>query len=134
MKTTRRFLIAVILCLVCGRALLTAADADLVVGEWQSFEMGGADIGDHIKSMTFVFRGDGTFTANAILADGKTERHSGKFKMADGMFELTVEKEDAQKGKYSLTDGILTIHDPRENSWVKFKRAASQPSGEKIGK
>jgi hypothetical protein len=134
MQTTRRFLVAVILCIVCGDALLRAADGDSIVGEWQSFELGGGDIGDHIKSVTFVFRGDGTFTGSATLADGKTDTHSGKYKVADGVLELTVENEDSQKGTYSLTDGILTLHDSALKSWVKFKRAASEPPGGKAAK
>ena len=134
MQTTRLFLIAAVLCLVCGDVSLRATDAESIVGEWQSFELGGGDVGDHIKSVAFVFRGDGTFTGSAVLDDGKTDRHSGKYKAAAGFLELTVENAGSQKGKYSLTDGVLTLHDSTSNSWVKFKRAASQPSAGKTEK
>ncbi len=131
MHTTRHFLVAFLMCLFCGAALLNAADGDPIVGKWQSIAMGGDDIGDHIKSMTFVFRGDGTFTGSATLSDGKIETHSGKYKIADGIFEFTVKNEGTQKGAYSLTDEILTLHDSTVKSWVKFKRTAADPSDEK---
>ena len=120
--------------LFADNAFLRAADAESIVGEWQSLELGGSAVGARMKSLTFSFRGDGTFTASAIMADGKTDRHSGKYKAADGVCELTVGNEGVQKGTYSLADGILTIHDPNSNSWVKFKRAASEPSDGKAAK
>jgi len=134
MQTIRQFLILTILFLLPCHVLV-GADTDMtLVGQWQSFEFGGSDIGTHLKSITFIFRADGTFSISATMTDGGSDPHAGKYKVSADALELAAENKPVQKGTYALIGGILTLHDPSNNSWIKFKRVAAEHTNGRVPK
>jgi hypothetical protein len=91
-------------------------------GQWQSFELGGRNIGTELKSVTFTFTSDGRLTASGVMNDGRKETYDGRYVVHDTFLEITIADEETQKAPYSIRGGVLTLRDPDIDSYVKFKK------------
>jgi hypothetical protein len=93
-----------------------------LAGQWQSFELGGRDIGTGIKSITFTFTSDGRLIASGVMNDGRKETYDGRYVVHDTFLEITIGDKGTKKAPYSIQDGVLTLRDPEIDSYVKFKK------------
>ncbi len=99
-------------------------DQSQLVGTWVSFEMGGKDIGDQIKKMTYVFGRDQSLTLIGEMTDGKRITHAGKYSLLAQSIEMTFDAVGTKKMPYSLQGEVLTIKDPELDSWVRLRKAS----------
>lgn len=116
-----------------GKQEETASSADAIVGAWVSSEFGGVEGAEEIGQIRYDFRPDGSFQ---VKAQGMVL--SGSYTVEGGNLQLTIpDLDEPQVMGWSIADGVLTLRDPEDDSWVKFrpdvltmKQATEYPMGE----
>jgi hypothetical protein len=93
------------------------------IGRWHSFELGGKDMGPHLKTVEYVFRSGGQFSAIGVMADEQKQVYSGRYSVSSTALDLTVDRKSTESMPYTLSNGILEIRDPKLDSYVKFQRS-----------
>ncbi|NWK57694.1 hypothetical protein HW115_18900 [Verrucomicrobiaceae bacterium N1E253] len=91
-------------------------------GRWQTVQMGGEDIGDHIDQIEFIFKRDGSFKASATIKGEGVVSYEGSYKIKKSQLILKIAGEDAQNSSYSFRNGNLVLHDDKIDSWIELKK------------
>jgi hypothetical protein len=96
-----------------------------LVGSWRSFQRGGKDSNDSIIAVTEVFNADGTCRITGQLRLwGSTYEHTyeGTYRLLPGRIVMTLKDAGTAERSFTVSEGVLTIHDPGLDSWVKYRR------------
>jgi hypothetical protein len=96
-----------------------------LVGAWRSFQRGGKDINDSIIAVTEVFNADGTcrVTGQLRFAESTYESsHDGTYRLLPGRIVMTLKDVGTAERPYTVNEGVLTIHDPDLDSWIKYRK------------
>jgi hypothetical protein len=113
--------------MICGLLLLSACSSQpkpSLVGHWQSFELGGKDMaGTTLKEVDYEFRLDGHFSAVGTVAGDHKQTFTGHYSVGITNLDMTTDGKGLQKMPYTLKDGVLTIRDPKLDSYVSFRKA-----------
>lgn len=93
-----------------------------ITGKWKSIELGGTDMGGHIKEVRYDFRKDESVTIQGTTADGSNMELTGSYTLSETTIKIVLNNGDSQVLPYKLEDGVLIIEDPQLNSWIKFEK------------
>ncbi|MHA3775649.1 hypothetical protein ACXR0O_29395 [Verrucomicrobiota bacterium sgz303538] len=96
-----------------------------ITGEWQSVAFGGESIEKLLKTMRYDFRPGGKFSAFVEFTNGDQKKLEGSYVVRETTLEMTVPGDGADPFPYSLVDGVLTIRDPKIDSFVKLRRSTT---------
>ena len=100
-------------------------------GRWVSIEFGGKDVGEQIMTMSYEFRPDGTTTISGILKGQDPITYSGTYTAAENTIYIDVGGNvGSNTMAYSIgTNSVLTIKEPRIDSWVRLKKENAEQAG-----
>lgn len=93
-----------------------------IEGNWISARLGGSDIGDELKTVEYMFRRDGSFSATATMSEDRVQSYDGTYNVLPSALELTIPEMGSQAMPYTLSGDMLTINDPELDSWIEFRR------------
>ena len=93
-----------------------------LVGTWRSTEIGGTDIGNRLQMIEYTFTDNGTFSVFGKMSDGTEQKYVGTYSQSPSTFQMIIKGKGTQRQPYTIIDGVLTIHDERLDSWVRYKR------------
>ena len=90
-------------------------------GCWRSVKMEGADIGSFMKEIRYTFGNDGSFVAEAAMADGSTDKNEGTYRVeGNELFRLI--KGASLKGEFAFENEKLMIYDPFLDTKIWFEK------------
>ena len=119
----RNFVPILVIIVAC---LSSSADTNQVArvlpGGWKSVELGGQDMGNHIKSMRYRFATNSTFTVFAKLEKDGAVQYSGTYLVVSNGLSLTIPEKGTEVLPYSYTNGVLEIRDRTLDSWIRFRK------------
>ena len=120
--------------LICGCAT-TSEDAPVAMettaedleGTWVSFERGGTESeGLPAGEVTVIFGPGRDLAVHGDRSDGSEADYEGTFIVMPSVLVANFTKgaEGMEQFPFSLSDGVLTIHDSGMDAWRKFRRQA----------
>ena len=105
-----------------------------LVGHWRSFELGGKimekEAKEVIQEVDYDFRSDGHFSALSFMAGGEKAEMGGQYSVGATNLNLTVDGLGLEIVLYSLKDGVLTIRDPRFDTYVSYRKCGDTKAPE----
>jgi hypothetical protein len=93
-----------------------------IEGHWTSVQLGGSDIGEELKTVEYIFRRDGSFSATATMSEDRVQSHDGTYKVLPSALELTIPEMGTHEMPYTLSGDMLTVSDTELDSWIKLRR------------